>query len=688
MSDGVKNDGVTAVRDELPGEAWLKGLLRCPVLWIMSAIGYLLYSRGWDLAAKVMHHDESLFAYYGYWLYRGNGYDYQPILHGPVLQFVSAFFFLLFGDDQWSMRLPSLIGGLLMFPVAWYWRRYLGGLVGVVAIFALIALSPSLAYYTRFLRNDIPYLTATIWCALCLLRALQTGRPLYTWAALMAATLMFCMMESSIFFFAACIGYLGNMVLVDLLVWRRPNDEARSWPAWLARFAEGRRGHKPLGALDFVLCWITAGVVTLGLVWLFNRVFADTIPVHAPVQLAFKTIGIEFSVRVAHAMIVLMLFAGLYVLGLLGLSNARTPRGRFGLLGWFSRLTWKNRWHILGAFAAAVIIYTTLFTTFFTFTKTASFDHNVRDFAGPQAALTPVQIYKNTWDYWWDQHKLHRIKGPFHYYLPILLLYELPILGLVLLNWLRSLRHSRRMWMHVAILGAMHVALAVILKVIPPIDWEMMDVKFHVTHPAHLHLVLLFVQLLTYIAPMMFYQGRRVESFVTYWGVTSLFAYSYAGEKVPWLTVHTVGPLALLAAFELVRIWRGIQWRGRRSLQVAFAVIAVLAVTYQVRNNHLLLFKHPWSPAERLVYNHTSPDIAKAVDRIREIGEKTNFGNRLPVFMEGEVGWPLHWYLRDYVNASPVVSESVETTTRPVVMVDLHRAGAQNLRENYHSTLR
>ena len=95
-----------------------------------------------------MHHDESLFAYYGYWLFRGNGYDYQPILHGPVLQFVSAFFFLLFGDDQWTMRLPSLIGGLLMLPhFVWpdrhAWLLLLGyglmqGLAGVLLMLATL----------------------------------------------------------------------------------------------------------------------------------------------------------------------------------------------------------------------------------------------------------------------------------------------------------------------------------------------------------------------------------------------------------------------------------------------------------------------------------------------------------------------------------------------------------------------
>ena len=499
------------------------------------------------------------------------------------------------------------------------------------------------------------------------------------------------MMESSIFFFAACIGYLTTMVLADTIIWRKSNpDPLSDWrtlndqdglPQWPT-------DKSTLRELDLFLGFLAALGVSGVLIWLYQRVFAETIPVHQPLVLLSGKLGITLSARTANYMLVFFLVIGLYMLILLMLSNVRRPGGRYGIIGWFGRIVWANRWHVIAAFAVAVIAYTTLFTTFFTFRSTASFGHTLRDFGGPEKALTPLQIYKNTWDYWWDQHKLHRIKGPFHYYLPILFLYELPILLLAGLGWLRALRDTLRPWMHLIILGAMHVLLALVLWVLPPIDWDLMDAKFHLTHEAHLFLVLLYAQLLVYIAPMLFRQGRRVESFVTYWGVTSLFAYSYAGEKVPWLTVHTTGPLALLAAAELVRLWR--QW-GRRSSDVglnwgriAFFIVAIVGICYQIRNNHLLLIKHPWSPAERLVYNHTSPDIERAVAVADELGRRTNFGNQLPILMQGEMGWPLHWYLRGYSNITAPVGENADNTSRPLVMVDWQMAGAPNLQQNYH----
>ncbi|GIX45218.1 MAG: hypothetical protein KatS3mg130_1626 [Candidatus Sumerlaea sp.] len=184
-----------------------------------SVIGAALYAvvmRFWNLAAKPLHHDESLFAYYSYFLARGYGYQYQPILHGPILEHVTALVFLLFGDSDLTMRLPAAVGSLALFPLAWYWRRYLGQ-TGMIVSFLLLAVSPTILYYSRFLRNDAPYLAATVWCALCVLRAFETGQSRYFWGGLLAATIMFCMMESSIFFFAACLGYFAVIVMFDLV---------------------------------------------------------------------------------------------------------------------------------------------------------------------------------------------------------------------------------------------------------------------------------------------------------------------------------------------------------------------------------------------------------------------------------------------------------------------------------------
>ena len=44
--------------------------------------------RVWNVGARAMHHDESMHAFYGWTLFKGGGYHYDPMLHGP-LQFQS-----------------------------------------------------------------------------------------------------------------------------------------------------------------------------------------------------------------------------------------------------------------------------------------------------------------------------------------------------------------------------------------------------------------------------------------------------------------------------------------------------------------------------------------------------------------------------------------------------------------------
>jgi hypothetical protein len=73
--------------------------------------------------------------------------------------------------------------------------------------------------------------------------------------------------------------------------------------------------------------------------------------------------------------------------------------------------------------------------------------------------------------------------------------------------------------------------------------------------------------------------GRRtfLRGFVLYWFVVNLAVYSWAGEKMPWLTVHMTLPLAILAASTIgagfERVEAAVQ-RGVLSSRAAGAVVA------------------------------------------------------------------------------------------------------------------
>lgn len=113
-----------------------------------------LFLRFYLLDMRVFHHDESAIGFNAYKLFKGGIYSYDPVFHGPFMQYVTAEMFRFFGDSDYSARLlPAFFGAfmlLLLLPL----RRYLGTAGTLITAFFL-ALSPSFLYYSRFFREDI-----------------------------------------------------------------------------------------------------------------------------------------------------------------------------------------------------------------------------------------------------------------------------------------------------------------------------------------------------------------------------------------------------------------------------------------------------------------------------------------------------------------------------------------------------
>ena len=82
--------------------------------------------RIWDIDMRVLHHDESLHAYYSWVLYKGDGYIHNPMMHGPFQFFLTAGLFKIFGVSETILRLaPALVGSLLV-GLPWLIRDKIG----------------------------------------------------------------------------------------------------------------------------------------------------------------------------------------------------------------------------------------------------------------------------------------------------------------------------------------------------------------------------------------------------------------------------------------------------------------------------------------------------------------------------------------------------------------------------------
>lgn len=145
------------------------------VIWaVIILVGII--TRFYDLGTKPMHHDESMHAFYGWKLYMGDGYSYNPMLHGPFLFHTNALIYFLFGATDYTARIMPAFYGMITICIMWFYKPYLGKIGAMVAAF-LIAVSPTFMYQARYIRNDIYIAGDTLMIVLGLLRYFDTRKP-------------------------------------------------------------------------------------------------------------------------------------------------------------------------------------------------------------------------------------------------------------------------------------------------------------------------------------------------------------------------------------------------------------------------------------------------------------------------------------------------------------------------------
>lgn len=151
--------------------------------------------------------------------------------------------------------------------------------------------------------------------------------------------------------------------------------------------------------------------------------------------------------------------------------------------------------------------------------------------------------------------------------------------------------------------------------------------------------------------------ARRRDAFaifVGWWFIGSLAAFSYAGEKMPWLTVHLTIPLALLAAYGLGRALPAAARaaRARRGHPVAWTgaglacAVMLLLAAYTVDADIGLDHRHPDTAVEPLIYVQTTPQVPPLAAEVRA---RLADGRATQVFVDNtdSLTWPWAWYLRD-----------------------------------------
>ncbi|MBN8547763.1 MAG: TIGR03663 family protein [Deltaproteobacteria bacterium] len=180
-----------------------------PLEWgvfvLLIAGGLLL--RWFALDMRPFHHDESLHGMYGKYFFDfpdQNYYRYQALLHGPFLYNLYRIVYNTLGQGDWASRVPiNFVGSCLIF-VPFLFRHYFSRFA-VLALTAAVALSPTLIYWSRFLRED----TLIIACMVAMLYGATLAAPgRKALIFFVALTLQFCIKENAYVTVAILFGYL------------------------------------------------------------------------------------------------------------------------------------------------------------------------------------------------------------------------------------------------------------------------------------------------------------------------------------------------------------------------------------------------------------------------------------------------------------------------------------------------
>lgn len=203
----------------------------------------------------------------------------------------------------------------------------------------------------------------------------------------------------------------------------------------------------------------------------------------------------------------------------------------FGLLGrWlggsFGMVKLKPSWKIWAAMLCIFFVpFTLLYTTFFT---------NLDGWF--QGAFDSIA-------YWLGEQKTGRADQPWQFYIYLLGLYELAIVVFAIFGGVRIFFGSGKpqyFWMK--LVAFLPFVLAIIILINDPKD------------P---HAVLPMAALATLGSGMAAFstfapeKGNHFRVFLIYWSMLAYVMFTIAGERMPWLTLHPLTPLTLLAGLYL-----------------------------------------------------------------------------------------------------------------------------------------
>ncbi len=477
-----------------------------------------LILRIYQLGARVMSHDESLHTTYSYNLYAGIGFNHDPLMHGPLLFHATAVSYFLFGPSDFSARLPAALLGVGVVWLLWLARDWLGKRGAFLAA-TLIAVSPTMVYHSRYIRHDMYAIFFAVAVILLAFRYIERGdNKLLLWMAAMLG-LLYTTKEVAFIYMVIFVAYF-----LAIVVWR----------------VLRQRWQNPSLQLPF---WALAAVG--GLLAAYPLVETVKAPIGTPVT----------SARLGG-----MVMWPLFIVGVLLLAAAVVLLWR-GMGG--ERL---RRWRELDIALWLMLLSAPLFTAF----PSKLFGGNPQSVQIATNMLQPDVLHNaiiflvmlivfSGVGYFW--HREHFLAGLGLFYGLSLLFFTTFFTngngvgtGLVgsMGYWLAQQEVARggQPWFYYFMLMPLYEIVPMVLSLLASIGIVWRLLRGQAVDPA------------AEGNGDSFAVRRQWLIFLVWWCAATWGAYTWAGEKMPWLTTHITLPMAILGGWYLARKIGAVQWRA------------------------------------------------------------------------------------------------------------------------------
>ncbi|HLZ59537.1 MAG TPA: flippase activity-associated protein Agl23 [Ktedonosporobacter sp.] len=627
--------------------------------WGVILLGAVL--RFWNLGDRPLHHDESLHAYYSLHLMWDmqrwsdcfkamNCYHYDPLLHGPFQFHAIAFVYKVCqllgvydnGVNTTTVRIAAATLGTVIVGLPYFLRDYLGKIGAWLACF-LLAVSPSMVYFARFAREDTYMACFTLLLVVGAARYMRDRQ--MRWLVLAAAglSLAYATKEATFLLMAIVGSYFGA-----LLAWE-------CGLKWQVQVGQGKLARliAKNGSVVALCCYfmVLGPLAKVLLGWMKDLSIYITDPQNT-------SVANEFVKGLKMQTVALLPLFGVIVVICVLFSLTRQSAGSRKEDGLMAEAEGPDQEGNARGKA-----------------RTSGVAMGERRGLGAgghpcgTARVDPARqplldaLVTMPWTHWF----FALLAGWTIFMLLFTVLFTNFVNGLGdgiwqgLYYWLQQQQVARggQPWYYYFLLIPLYEQVGLVFGLV--------GVVRCITQPS------------------------RFRLFLVYWFVGSLFIYSWAGEKMPWLVIHIMMPLLLLAAnalepavmgvIDLLKGWmltkrdslagensqvtrkgkRGKLSRGgvpnggmrsKHGVALATCLLAGLLLILTLQNMLQVTYVHAADgPHEMMIYVQSAPDVHLVMSKVDALDQQLYGGkHQLSIGLMDEATWPFVWYLRDYTN--------------------------------------